>query len=212
MLDKAKLSSKLKEVVKHSFDSISQERFVAERLWQEAIKDETLFDRAKNANEIKNDHYTLVAVDGSQIYPDRHQGTDCFLINVSEVILHYGQGRSGAKIESFPYVFSSDSEFDSDELVDCKRQELEFKHGLEVAKRVKSKTKNSVLLLFDGSLIFWHLQSKGEAIKKHFLKSYIQILNQCFENGIFFASYISLPKSKDLISILRFQAQNKNLF
>src|SRR3990167_10045446 len=157
MLDKAKLSSKLKEVVKHSFDSISQERFVAERLWQEAIKDETLFDRAKNANgslnlsfwegslgakyaiEIKNDHYTLVAVDGSQIYPDRHQGTDCFLINVSEVILHYGQGRSGAKIESFPYVFSSDSEFDSDELVDCKRQELEFKHGLEVAKRVKSK-------------------------------------------------------------------------
>jgi hypothetical protein len=158
------------------------------------------------------DAYTVVSVDGSQIYPDRHRGTDCFLINVSEIILHYGANRSGAKLESFPYVYTSEDEFSSEEFVSCKRQELEFYHGLELAKSVKAKANNPVVLLFDGSLIFWHLQSKDDQIKKHFFSKYISILQQCAEQNIIVASYISLPKSKDLVSLMRFDVGDKTLF
>ena len=33
--------------------------------------------------------YQVVAVDGSQIYPDKHQGIGCFLINIGSIILRY---------------------------------------------------------------------------------------------------------------------------
>src|SRR5689334_22952183 len=36
------------------------------------------------------DAYRVLAIDGSQIYPDRHQGTSCYLINIGTVVLTYG--------------------------------------------------------------------------------------------------------------------------
>lgn len=230
MLDRTKLTKQLEAAVRNSFDTAYQEVSVAKSLWNKVVQDSTFLERSKlaqpalnlptwqgplnfktklNAAEIA---YTVVSVDGSQIYPDRHRGTDCFLINVSEVILHYGAAKSGARLESFPYVYTSEDEFSSEEFVSCKRQELEFYHGLELAKRVKAKAKNPVVLLFDGSLIFWHLQSKDDKIKGHFLSKYISILQQCADENIIVASYISLPKSKDLVSLLRFEVDDKKLF
>ena len=230
MLDRSKLTKQLELVVKYSFDAISQELEVAKKLWKKINEDSDFVDKAqkackscglpdwegslnaKNQMDIEPKVYTVVSVDGSQIYPDRHQGTDCFLINISEIILHYGQTRSGAKLESFPYVYSSDSDFDSEQLVNCRRQELEFKHGFDVAKQVKSKAQNPVVLIFDGSLIFWHLQSKDEQAKQLFFSKYISILNDCAKAEIVLCSYISLPKSKDLVSLLRFDVGNAQLF
>jgi len=40
-------------------------------------------------------NYTAISSDGSQIFPDRHEVLPCYLINISSVVLHYGDN-SGA--------------------------------------------------------------------------------------------------------------------
>ena len=35
---------------------------------------------------------SVAATDGSQIFPDRHEISACFLINIGYILLHYGTG------------------------------------------------------------------------------------------------------------------------
>ena len=37
-------------------------------------------------------HISIAATDGSQIFPDRHEISSCFLINIGYILLHYGTG------------------------------------------------------------------------------------------------------------------------
>src|SRR5439155_8963138 len=50
--------------------------------------------------------YLVFAVDGSQIYPDRHQGLSCFVINIGSVVLSYGALQQSVQLRSFPYLFT----------------------------------------------------------------------------------------------------------
>ncbi len=49
-------------------------------------------------------NYTVIASDGSQIFPDRHEALPCYLINIGSVILHYGTGGK-AHLKSYPKFF-----------------------------------------------------------------------------------------------------------
>ncbi len=61
-------------------------------------------------------------------------------------------------------------------------------------------------MLFDGSLIFWHLEAKNPNLKTHFLDTYLAILFELYKDKITFASYISLPKSKELVNLIKMYA------
>ena len=39
---------------------------------------------------------TVIAADGSQIFPDRHEVASCYLINIGSVAIHYGSGERPA--------------------------------------------------------------------------------------------------------------------
>ena len=71
--------------------------------------------------------YQVVSVDGSQIYPDRHQGTSCYLVNVGGVQLRYTQ-EPCVQLDSKAYVFAGRSETEVEDspmdVVNAKRQEL----------------------------------------------------------------------------------------
>lgn len=150
--------------------------------------------------------YQVVAVDGSQIYPDKHQGTHCFLVNIGSAVFTYSALTGASFFCSEPFLFAD--EFDSDmalsiDSVNGRREELEFQTGLQLAKDLKKKSTNPTILLFDGSLIFWHLESKEISLQKYFLKSYIDTLEQLYQEQIPVMGYISLPKSKDLVNLVR---------
>lgn len=154
--------------------------------------------------------YHIVSIDGSQIYPDKHQGTSCFLINIGTVILRYGPRQGSTFFSSEPFLFvgqDTDDEMGcSVDVVNGKREEFEFKTGLDVCLSLKSEYPETPLLfLFDGSLIFWHLESKEAALKKYFLESYCSILQGFYEHSVPVMGYISLPKSKDLVNLVRAQ-------
>ena len=116
---------------------------------------------------------------------------------------------STVNFDSVPYLFNDDVEVNSVDLIDCKRQELEFKTGFEIAKLVKNQYEESPkIFLFDGSLIFWHLEAKDLQTKDTFLGKYLSILNQFYKEDLLIAGYISLPKSKELVNLLRVQLCN----
>ena len=228
MLNRAKLIKCLSEVSDNLFVDYSDEYERALEMWQKICSDSTFLDKVKacksswilpfwyeELNTVfdvnKTDgYYSVVAVDGSQVYPDRHHGVACFLINIGTVYLSYNtRSSSSCELKSLPYVFLPDeSDFPGDgfssEYVDSKRQELELLAGLEGALEYKKNdSSNDSILLLDGSLIFWHLDSYGVETKNYFLSKYINLLDQMKKNNIVVASYISLPKSKELVNLIR---------
>lgn len=148
--------------------------------------------------------YAVVAVDGSQIYPDRHQGLSCYLLNSGVAHFMYGE-KSSARLFSTPSLITQNDYTDmSEDMVNCRRAELEFGVGLqETLKAQEQHPEVPSLFLCDGSLIFWHLESKHPRIKERFLKRYIEQLDAFYQKQVLIAGCISMPKSKELVSVLK---------
>jgi len=157
--------------------------------------------------------YRVCAVDGSQIYPDKHQGTTCSLINTGLVSIEYSPTGSRVEFSSTPTVYMDEQEEStiafSAELINCKRQEYELQGALTHCTHRRAQGKELPVLLFDGSLIFWHLESKDVALKITFLSCYMTLLEQLYQQGVLMAGYISLPKAKELVNLVRIAEQAK---
>lgn len=218
----------LEHISGNLFIDISQELDEVRTLWERIVKDDLfeyyahntpvqipLVHWSQNLNDLnkvydlKGQSHTIIGIDGSQIYPDRHQGATCFLINTGTVVIKYDRDKSCVTFETEPHVFSAvDDNFSGCpiDFVNCKREEFEFLKGLEIARSIiLSKTHNEPLLvMFDGSLIFWHLDSKDEALRMIFLNKYCTILQELAQLGVLCAFYISFPKNKDLVNLVRF--------
>lgn len=223
---------------------ISHEIDVARKSWEKISKDPVFKYKVKNVNQsklfipewedglgnkfkVEKDlrDYIVLSVDGSQIYPDRHAGTFCYLINIGSVAINYSNigHELGPRVSlnSEPYVFG-DFKFDEfvdspTELVNCIRQEYEFDAGYNLAKSYKDRFYGQfenfnlpMAFLFDGSIIFWHLEAKAEQAKKYFLAKYLQIMNRFYEENILMAGFISLTKSKELLNLIRLDLCNFN--
>lgn len=229
MLNRALLLEQLQSVQNGLFIDTSDQLRIAQESWQRILKDPLFIYKVRQIStpwlvpdwydslartipvESKIGPYSVLAVDGSQVYPDRHQGTPCYLINIGSVTLNYGQtGVNPVFFESRPTVFTG---FNGDEnvshgqeLVNCRRQEFELQVGL--AKSIEFSSKNPTIpfvFLFDGSLVFWHLESKEQNLKDLFLNRYLNLLDALYQSAILCAGYISLPKSKELVNLIRLE-------
>lgn len=231
MLDRLKLVGQISKVSGDLFNNLAHELEIARQAWDKIIADpdfNTQILQAKSPwvlpswdknlnlahkakiNHLKNHQnigldYTVISTDGSQVYPDRQMGTNCFLLNIGTVILNYSStAKSSVQLFSEPTIYTGSSDLDSlslVELVDCKRQELELQAGLEAVGKIVAPVK---LFLIDGALIFWQLEnSKSSGAKKIFWDKYLAILHALSERKIWFAGYISLPNSKELVNLLR---------
>ena len=226
MLNRVILLEQLQALSNDLFLDISDEFEIARQSWQRIIDDPTFVYKIRQITtpwlvpdwhepigkimpvDSNLPQYTVLAVDGSQVYPDRHQGTSCFLVNIGSVILHYGnQNAKPVQFTSTPMVFTGENQDElsiGPELVNCRRQELELQIGLEKSIELKAQLGDTPFaFLFDGSLIFWHLESKDGNLKELFLNKYLSLLDQLYKNKVLCAGYISLPKSKELVNLIR---------
>ncbi|MGE0010545.1 MAG: DNA double-strand break repair nuclease NurA [Candidatus Babeliales bacterium] len=232
MLDRAKLFKALEQVENELFFDTSHEILKARAVWQEIIKDPLFQPKVRKSGsplyppswfedlgtvypvQPTIEHYAALSVDGSQVYPDRHQGTSCFLINIGTVAIVYGK-ESTIALSSLPLVFTGQQNEDMPDLsrdtVNCLRQAHEFTHGKELCAFYKQQH-NAIpmLLLFDGSLIFWHLAAKEAEIKEQYAAQHIAVFEDLYKEQTLLTGYISLPRSKELVSLVRLKMANFN--
>lgn len=155
-------------------------------------------------------NYTAISSDGSQIFPDRHEVLPCYLINISSVVLHYGDN-SGAAITSDPYLFYKDEDrftmWDGKKItagsnvISHKRTLMEFDRILALAK--ENMDRESVISISDGTLILWNLEGTPDDFKETILLPFLDIMEEFKSMRIPIVGYISSPGSTDVVNTLR---------
>lgn len=229
MLDRTKLIKNFSSVVSHLFPDSDAQGLWCQRVWQELAADGSFpaFVGSLPSTSITPlwrgglDHvipvsrelnaYSILGVDGSQIYPDRHiEGAGCFLINSGGCWIAYGSP-SKAELFSEPQIFLLQQQVIpemaiavTEDIVDLMREQHELLGAVEKVKRYRAINPNeNFLCLFDGGLIFWYLENKHEAVQKHFFEQYMQSLSWFAQEKVLVAGYISFPKSCELANLLR---------
>jgi len=221
MLDTLKLLAELDKVIPKALSTVSAERLHLEQIVEklrahpelvEEVKQyskphvmprwEGRFDDCIKVNPQPHP-YAVVATDGSQIYPDKHQGIECYVINSGTVEFIYGSENAQVSLRSVPFISTvADDSLLSEDIVNCRRAEVEFEVGLAATQELMRLNPTvPCTFLCDGSLLFWHLENKGPALKERFLGRYIDLLDQFYKAQVPIAGYISLPKSKELMAL-----------
>ncbi|WP_263818786.1 DNA double-strand break repair nuclease NurA [Salinibacter sp.] len=155
---------------------------------------------------------TVVATDGSQIYPDRHVEPPFFLLNVSQVAFQYGTTED-AHLDAVPRLqfregvdgrFEARIETITTELVSALRDELELGALLDAATTARVKGRPLVALA-DGTLIRWMVRGMDhDALEDELIARYTEHLEGFRDAGLALASYVSMPASTEVVNLLRF--------
>jgi hypothetical protein len=159
--------------------------------------------------------YTAIGIDGSQIYPDRHNAISCFLLHIGTILVEYGKIDGNVEKEGYPFLFSSWDTFQdtihAHDIVDAERFLHELHGGLMVAQSYQKKSNNPCIVFIDGPLLFWHLRQKPASFVTLFSARYQEILNEYKQCNISVVGYTSKPGSKELITYVKQHAQQELL-
>jgi len=157
--------------------------------------------------------YTLVATDGSQIYPDRHGAALWFVINIGQVFLRYDE-RSACRLDSVPQLFSDEREVFRGVLgqrqsvtaedVEVVRTVRELAALYDLAAEARREDPEQPLLaLMDGKLIPWSWAQANEGFKLDNLVEYTRLLARFQQLGVPVASYVSRSGANQVINLVR---------
>ena len=162
--------------------------------------------------------FTVMATDGAHIDVDRHRSTRCYLINIGSAVINYGS-KPDATLASSPHLYSQDEDLVITPPGGGGREQpvegalLGTKRAIEECRRLADLAAglpkdSSTLALLDGSLILWGLEAYPEFVTEALL---INGLLRCLdalkklnaERRLALASYISFPRSTDVVNVLR---------
>lgn len=154
---------------------------------------------------------TVIAADGSQIFPDRHEVAHCYLINIGYVVLHYGSGERPI-LSSEPSLFYQEDDLYQEwagkrspvtrDVVGLKRSAMELDKVVDLAAQAKEEGRVTVGLT-DGTLILWMLEGKPYDLRHEILQATLKGFERLRELRVPIAGYISDPGSADVVNSLR---------
>jgi hypothetical protein len=157
---------------------------------------------------------TVVATDGSQIFPDRHVEPTCYLLNVSRVAFQYGTPEPPL-LAAEPTLRYRDVDlaelsapdepfFDvTAEVVSALRDQLELEWLYTTAVQARQSAR-PIVALVDGTLIRWMLRGmKHRAMEDRLIARYRDELERFRQDGIPVASYVSRPGTNEVVNLLR---------
>lgn len=149
---------------------------------------------------------TVVATDGSQIYPDHHIEPTCYLLNFSQIGFQYGTTEKPCMnavqdlryreqdFEAFDHTLSSINAA----FVSAIRDIRELEVLLETAQ-VNWVADRPLVALADGTLIRWTIQGmKNKALETLLIDRYSQALEGFMECSMPICSYLSQPDATDV--------------
>lgn len=240
MLDLTKLARQMQGIGEH----LSQEAVAgrqrlerAAQYWQEAQsqqeeivekqhrwRDRLIFTAAEPLEPLDThilispppDLHTIIATDGSQIAPNHHEIAYCYLINIGQVMLHYGQSLHPL-LDSLPEVFYRSEDLyvsrqwgiRTEEWLGYRRTVSEAEVLAELACSWIEQRKNQevpTLAMVDGSLIYWFLEQLPGDAKDLIVPPILQAWTKLQEAKIPLVGYLSASRSIESLNFLRFPA------
>ncbi|MEL7495099.1 MAG: DNA double-strand break repair nuclease NurA [Cyanobacteria bacterium J06554_11] len=156
--------------------------------------------------------HTAVSSDGSQISPSHHEIAYCYLLNISRVVIHYGQSRYPL-LDSIPEVIYRPEDLyasrqwgiRTEEWMGYKRTAAE---AVMLASTALSHRESGIptLAMTDGSLIYWFLEQVPATARDEILLPILESWGQLQAARIPVMGYISASRSGEALNFLRLQA------
>ena len=164
------------------------------------------------------DDFCVVGVDGSHIDVSRHIPAHCYLINIGGMSLRYGSDPD-AQVFNTPSLYAGEDELVirdrfapyreetiSGALLDAKRAVEELRGLVGSLRELPSEI--PALGLMDGSLIMFGMHRHPDFVVRELVdEGYVSILDEiqrlASERTTAIASYISLPRSREVVNALR---------
>ncbi len=161
--------------------------------------------------------FTVMGSDGSHIDVDRHHSTRCYLINIGSAVITYGSVPD-ASLTSSPRLYSEDKDLAITPPGGGREQPVEgtilgIKRSVEECRQLTDLATgmpagSNCLALLDGTLILWGLEAYPEFVTEVLLNDG---LLRCLDDmkklnsqrKLALASYISFPRSTDVVNVLR---------
>lgn len=153
------------------------------------------------------DHITLVAADGSQIYPDRHGIALYYVINIGTIVFRHGSQRA-PEVATNPRLFYTDDqvfpggELVSGDLVSVERNLAEIQVLTDLALSV-SDGDIPCIALMDGPLLIWLQRTNvPQERQARILNDYLACLSRLHAGGLPIAGFVSRPFSAEVLNLL----------
>jgi len=146
---------------------------------------------------------TLIAADGSQVNPDRHNAIQFCIINVGAIVMRIQSGESPEVHTNSELLFGDELETNygmmSEGVVALKR---DLRERTELEKL--SKGINSPVVTFtDGPIELWGAKDGEDAASYHeSLDRYLSVLSRLEERGIITAGYVDKPAADLVMRLL----------
>ncbi len=168
-----------------------------------AIPSEEALD-ARRAEPPLPGQLTVLAADGSQINPDRHELVNYYLINIGAIEMRLGSAEAPRTLIESELFYGDQiygqGEFASEDLVALQRDQRER----ELLARLAAEATPAVIALTDGPLELWG--GKGEAAGDrtftNLLESYKAALQRLAKQGVAVAGYVDKPRADLVVQML----------
>ena len=159
-------------------------------------------------------NHSVFATDGSQISPSHHEIAYCYLINIGQVMLHYGQSLHPL-LDSVPEVFYKQEDLYVSKQWGIRLEEwMGHKRTVSEAETLAEIACNWVLppgdhrhipnlALVDGSLIYWFLDSLPTEARDKILPPILAACEKLKKTKIPMLGYVSASRSTEGLNFLR---------
>jgi hypothetical protein len=153
--------------------------------------------------------FSVIASDGSSIPPDRHSPLRYYVINTGHAVLTYGS-HPNADLDSEGQLY-----FEEDDLylspgqknipIEGERLGVKMQIAeLQAALKAIQLATDPMVVLRDGSLILWQLQSEEKEVRKEFLGQFLKCLNRFRAASVPVVGYIGgHTRGHDVANALR---------
>jgi len=157
--------------------------------------------------------HIVLATDGSQIAPSRHEIAYCYLINIGRVAIHYNSGIYPL-VDNVPEVFYKTEDLykarqwgiQTEQWMTFKRTVAENVALANLAIETLASSPKSPLLTFtDGALVHWEFDEIAAEARSQLLPDILAAWDELKARRIPLAGYISAPRAAETTNFLRLQ-------
>lgn len=165
------------------------------------------------------EQHVILASDGSQISPSRHEVSPCYLINISRICYRYGTGERALQ-ESEPYLYYREQDLYtqsafqqlnvSEQMIGIERSLMEFRELGLLAGSVSASlaaAHTPTLALVDGALygLLPELNNLPGPLQESARERLLDALKSLQRSRIPVCAYTSLPRKQECLQLLRLE-------